>query len=151
MENSTTNAEISTRDAENEMSDVTLARGLIRHIGGDCWDGKSDMLERVYRAINAHLPTEVANRWTRRRLKAFWAREAAGVRFHEMCELAHVAQKAAKRRAELEEARKAHAEYVEKTANIAALLEYTDPDFHGVEIEGLRRVSGRMDSTGDSE
>ncbi len=150
MEKPSTNTEISTRNTEKKMSDVALARGLIRHIGGDCWDGKSDMLERVYRSLNQHLPKELANRWTRRRLKAFWAREAAGVRFHEMCELAHVAQKAATRRAEIEEARKAHAEYVEKTANIAALLEHTDPDFHCLDVEGLRGVSSRVDSSGDS-
>ncbi len=140
---------ISPRNTEKNMSDVSLARGLIRDIGGNCWDGKARMLDRVYLAVNKYLPAEVSRRWTRRRLRAFWNEEAAGVRFHEMCELAHVAREAAKRQADIEEARRAHAEYVEKTANIAALLERSDPDFHRLDIEGLRSVTGRMDRTGD--
>lgn len=125
------------------MRDAALARSLVADIAGNCWRGKGDMLDRVYDAIVYHLPTEDAKRWTRRRVRAFWHREAAGVRYHEMIELAEVAKRERVRQAEIEGARKEHADFVARTARLAQSLAAADADFHREAIAAFGRVSGR--------
>lgn len=69
-------------------SDELLARDLIKAIAGDCWDGKGEMLARVYAAIIKRNPN---TKITRRRVRAFWHREAAVISYHEIMELRAVA------------------------------------------------------------
>lgn len=72
-------------------TDVALARDLIKETGGDCWDGKSDMLGRVEATMRRYAKKHDRKpMFTARRLRAFFHREAAGVRFWEMIELAHI-------------------------------------------------------------
>jgi hypothetical protein len=127
-----------------KMSDVSLARDLIVEIAGHCWRGRGDMLDRVHVSLASHYP-----QWTRRRVRSLWHREAAGVRYHEMIELAETAQREKERHAELEGARKSHAEYIAETARLAALLERTDSDFHRDSIEAVRSFAGGMASAGN--
>lgn len=105
------------------MEDLATARFLIAEIGG---------VDRAYSMlIKQH------SHWTHRRVRAFWNCEAAGIRFHEMTELAAVAT-AAK---ELADARKAHAEFVAKTARLARALERQDADFHRHHLEAMGRLA----------
>lgn len=147
MEISTTNAE---RPAP--MSDVALAKNLVAEIAGDCWGGKADMIDRVYDTIDQYFREmgRPVHHWTRRRVRAFWHREAAGVRYHEMVELATVAAAAKRYRAEEEakhQARKDHAEFVARTARMATALAVSDEEFHRDAIEMFSRIQGgRADS-----
>jgi hypothetical protein len=54
--------------------------------------------------------------------------------------------KAKEERELLQKARKEHAAFIEKTASYRALLERTDPDFFGGEIERLGGMGRRVDS-----
>lgn len=125
------------------MSDVSLAHNLIAEIAGHCWRGRGDMLDRVYDALRARHPN-----WTRRRVRAFWHREAAGVRYHEMIELAEVAELERGNRERLEQARRSHAAFIQETAALAARLERTDAAFHGGDVAHLRGLMGGMDRAG---
>lgn len=125
-----------------EMSDVTLARKLVADIAGDCWDGKGNAIERAYDALQAHLPRDKRRRWTKRRVRSFFHQEAAGVRYHEMRELAEVAQAERERRHEIEEARRDHADYISRTIALVDRLAVQDEEFHREHIEALRTVSG---------
>lgn len=127
-----------------KMSDVSLAHNLIAEIAGHCWRGRGDMLDRVHDALRSRHP-----HWTRRRVRAFWHREAAGVRYHEMIELAEVAEIERGRREHLKLARQSHAAFVAETARLAALLERQDEAFHGDQIANLRGLAGGMASAGD--
>lgn len=133
-----TNAERAAR-----MSDVTLAHNLVAEIAGHCWRGKGDMLDRVHVAISKRYPG-----WTRRRVRAFWHKEAAGVRYHEMIELADVARQEREAREMLDEARRSHAQFVERTARLATALATQDEDFHRDAIGALGGLVGRMDMSG---
>lgn len=130
------------------MSDVALARNLVAEIGGDCWDGKGDMLDRVYDAIDEYFRRQkMVHGWTRRRIRAFWHREAAGVRYHEMVELATVAAAVKVERDRQKEARKSHAEFIARTARMATALAVSDEEFHRDAIEMFSRIQGgRADS-----
>jgi len=79
--------------------------------------------------------------WSWSKAKKVWYGETSLIRAHQM---------AALKQAQLKEARRAHAEYIEKTARIAAFLERQDPDFHRPSIEGIRGVTGGVDRTRDS-
>lgn len=126
------------------MSDVALARELVAEIASHCWRGKGDMIDRVHTAVSSQFPN-----WTRRRIRAFWHREAASVRYHEMIELAEVARAERDRRKAIEEARKDHADFVARTARLEALLVAQDADFHCDQIEALGCVSRGMGRAGD--
>lgn len=130
------------------MSDVALAKNLVAEIAGDCWDGKGDMLDRVYDAIDKYFrEIKQPHGWTRRRVRAFWHREAAGVRYHEMVELASVVAAVKSERDRQKEARKSHAEFVARTARLATALAVSDQEFHRDAIEMFSRVrGGRPDS-----
>ncbi len=128
-------------------NDISLARNLVAEIAGDCWGGKVDMLDRVYEAIDRYFRDmgRPHHHWTRRRIRAFWHREAAGVRYHEMVELASVAAATKRYRAEEEQkqqARKEHAQDVARFARLAATLAIQDEEFHRDAIEVLGRIQG---------
>lgn len=125
------------------MSDVALARNIIIEIAGDCWNGKSDMLDRVWRVCRAN-----GKNFTRRRIRGLFHKEAALVKYHEMIDLAEVAAIEKQRNEELKSARKSHAEFVTKTARLASLLEVQDADFHRGQIEAMRGNIGGMDRAG---
>src|SRR5690606_2756237 len=126
------------------MSDVAPPREQVGQLAGRCWPGKGDMIDRVHAAVPSQFPN-----WTRRRIRAFWHREAASVRYHEMIELAEVARAERDRRKAIEEARKDHADFVARTARLEALLVAQDADFHCDQIEALGCVSRGMGRTGD--
>lgn len=138
------NLPANTETQEAQMSDVARARGLVVEIAGHCWTGKGDMLDRVHREIERRFPG-----WTRRRVRSIWHREAASIRYHEMIELASVADAVEADRRALEQARAEHAEFISQTARLAARLERQDEDFHGGHIEALRRLSCGVDRAGD--
>ncbi|WP_309083751.1 hypothetical protein [Chelativorans sp.] len=128
------------------MSDVALARKLVAEIGGDCWDGKADLIDRVYDAICRHFrDLDQPHSWTRRRVRSFWHREAAGVRYHEMVELAAVAHAQKLERKRIEEAKRDHAEFVTRTARLATALAVQDEEFHREAIEAFGRIAGSQD------
>jgi hypothetical protein len=118
-------------------ADLTKARNLIMEIAGHCWRGRGDMLDRVHDAIR-HLNPQT--KITRRRVRAWFHREAAGVRFHEMIELAQVAQAERERRL-LQEARRSHADYIARAANMATALTVQDEEFHRAAIEAFSRIA----------
>ena len=127
------------------MSDVALAHNLIADIAGHCWNGKGDMIERAYRAVVKHHP-----QWTRRRrVRALWHREAAGVRYHEMIELAETARKERADREALQEARRDHADYIARTSRLEAMLASTDEAFHRPTLEAMGGIADGMDCAGD--
>lgn len=132
---------------EKQMSDVALARSYLTDIGGD---GKvKGILNAAYSRLVEMFPHKDHPewRWTERRVRSFWNREAAYVEFREMRELHTAAAKAKEERELLIRARKEHAAFIEKTASYRALLERTDPDFFGSEIERLGIESRGMDRT----
>ncbi len=134
----------SPKSTEQKMSDVLLAKSYFPEINEGRADGTKAMLERVYRAV-----ARQSGKWTRRRVRAIWNEEAAGVRYHEMVELSKAAE--AKRQAvdALEKARKEHADFIAQTSRIQALLVAQDPDFHSDEIARLGDVMGGMDRPGN--
>lgn len=125
--------------------EANKARQYVLDIGGS---GKVyQIIDKAYDALTELFPK---SGWTHRRVRAFLAKEQAGVYYGEMAEL-HVA--AAKKKAErelIQKARREHAEFIERTARMAALLERQDEDFHSDSIEGIRRELGRMDRPGNS-
>lgn len=142
METSATNMERQT------MSDVAMARDYIADIGGS--RSVKTMLANAYKTLTRLFPheDEPDDRWTERRVRAFWGKEAATVQFREMLELHRAAEHAKAERELLVAARKTHAAYINQTASLRALLERQDPDFHRPQIEGLGSVAGGMDRTG---
>lgn len=131
-----------------QMSDVARAQSYIADIGGP--GSVKAVLGTAYKRLVEMFPheREPKKQWTERRVRGFWTKEAATVQFYEMIELHAAAAKAKEERELLRKARKEHAEFVEKTASIRALLERTDADFFGAEIERLGAVGRRMDRPG---
>lgn len=140
MEILPTNAETKT---EAQMSDVALAHNLIKEIAGHCWRGKGDMIDRVHNAIIKRYPN-----WTRRRVRGFYHKESAIVKYHEMMQLADVSELERQNRENLEEARRSHAEYIRQNSILAARLETQDEAFHGPQIEAMGSEFGRVDRPG---
>lgn len=122
------------------MSDVALARGLIQEIAGHCWTGKGDMIDRVYDAVVERYP-----HWTRRRVRAFFHREAALVKWHEMNELAEVARVEAARRDAERQARLEHTEFIERATRLASALAVQDEEFHREAIDAFGRLARQGD------
>lgn len=140
--------EKSSTNTEKQMSDVAMASSYIADIGGQ--GSVKSMLSRAYNRLVDMFPHhhDPHNQWTERRIRAFWAREAATVQFREMLELHQAAEKAKAERELLAAARKEHAAFIEKTARLRALLEHQDEAFHRPQIEGLGGVAGGVDCTG---
>lgn len=116
------------------------ARKLIKEIGGHCWSGKGDLIDRVYDAVRQAYPRGT---WTRRRLRAFWHKEQAGVRWREMRELEFVAEVEGARRLRREAERVAHNEFLADIANTLDRLEATDAEFHSAHRAALSEMAGR--------
>lgn len=116
--------------------DLPQARGLLIEIAGHCWHGKGDMIDRVHVAIAKRFST-----WSRRRVRAIWHQECAGIRHHEMRELAQVAAAVAEERSRIEAGRAEHARFIAKTAALAARLRHQDEDFHRGNIDALRAMA----------
>ena len=127
-----------TRDAE--MSDVTLAANLIRDVAGPRGHDEpiKVLWDRAYERLSRH-----SAQWTRRRVRALWAREAARVEHREIREMAE----AIREQERLRDARKEHAEYLDRIARLETLLLTTDEDFGSHEIAALRGPARGMDST----
>lgn len=130
------------------MSDLALARSYVADIGGP---GKvQTILYAAYSQLVKMFPhkEDPKLQWTERRVRSFWNQEAAYVEFREMRELHAAAAKAKEERELLQKARKEHAAFIEKTAAYRALLERTDQDFFGAEIERLGSMGRRVDRAG---
>lgn len=109
-----------------QMSDVATANYLIQAIGGG---GKVNaFLYAAYETLNRLFPHqgEPEKQWTLRRLRAWWNNETDVVRHWQMLELYQAAEHVNSQRDLLEKARKEHADFIEKTARIAALLERSE-------------------------
>ena len=133
------NVEKQTKGAE--MSDVALAADLIRDVAGE--RGHSEpvkvLLERAYERLSKH-----SAQWTRRRVRALWAREAARIEHREIREMAA----AIAEQERLRDAREEHRRYVARLARMEALLVTTDEAFHSPEIGAVRGAMGGVDRPG---
>lgn len=124
------------------MSDVSLARNLIIEIAGDCWNGKADMLHRVQDATIEYAKDHKKKpSFSLRRLRGFFHRESAHVRFHEMVELANVATYTKAQKEKLKNAKQAHAEFIASIASTVHALDASDADFHRQQIEALSALA----------
>lgn len=117
------------------------AHGLIKEIAGHAWNGRGDMIDRVYAAIRNIYPRPS---WTRRRVRALWHREAARVDWREMQELEVVAEIERAKRLKREEARAAHNEFLAHISTTLDRLEVTDAEFHRQHREALCALAVRQ-------
>jgi hypothetical protein len=132
------------------MEDVIQAQGFIRDIGGPAKVGAMignacDCLKRLFPHHG-----EPKKQWTERRLWEWWNNRSDVVRHWQMMELYRAAEIKKQERQLLADARRDHAEFLEKTARLRSLLERSDEDFHRPDIEGLGRIVGGMDRPGNS-
>lgn len=130
------------------MSDVALARSLAKDIGGP---GRvNEVLYSAYKRLQKMFPhvEDNFNQWTETRLRNWWYGTSKHVYHWQMRELYEAAAKVKEERELLASARKEHAEFIAKTARLRALLEQTDPDFFGHQVEGLGGQLGRGDRAG---
>lgn len=118
------------------MSDVAIARNLIREIAGDAWNGKGDMLARVHSACVKH-----GKSFTPRRIRSFWHGEAAIVAHNEIVSLAEVAAAEKTKRDRINEAKASHAEFINRASAVLDRLSAQDADFHGEYIAALRDLA----------
>jgi hypothetical protein len=116
------------------------ARDLIKEIAGHCWGGAGDMVDRVYDAVRRVYPKA---RWTRRRIRSFWHREAAKVGWSEVRELEVVAAVERRRRDQIEQAKADHAEFVTRIGATLDRLAASDADFHREHMDALRSMAGK--------
>lgn len=129
-----------TPERRAQMSDVAIARNLIREIAGDAWNGKGDMLARVHSTCIKH-----GKEFTARRIRSFWHGEAAIVAHNEIVRLAEVAVAEKERRDRANAAKANHAEFINRASAVLDRLSAQDADFHGEYIAALRTVaSGHM-------
>jgi len=108
------------------MSDVALARSLVRDIGGP---GRvNEVLYAAYRRLRKMFPHEHddLSQWTETRLRGWWYGTSKHVYHWQMVELFQAAAKAKEERELIAAARREHAEFIKKTSNLAALLERSD-------------------------
>lgn len=110
-------------DREQRMSDVAIAHSYVKEIGGS--GAVQDKINKAFDLLSALFPhkNDPRKRWTYRRVRSFWHKEAAHVEFREMIELHRAAEVARENRAKLQKARKEHAAFIEQTAAYRALLE----------------------------
>lgn len=125
-----------TPERRAHMSDVAIARNLIREIAGDAWDGKGDMLARVHSACLRH-----GKSFTARRIRSFWHGEAAIVAHNEIVSLAEVATAEKSKRDRIDAARASHAEFINRASAVLDRLSAQDADFHGEYIAALRTLA----------
>lgn len=135
------------REGMKAMSDVALAKSLIKDIGGG--GQVATMIFNAYTTLSRMFPQ---SQWTARRLKSWWNQETENVLHREMRELYQAAQTRKAEQELIREARNEHKEFLAKTARIAALLERQDPDFYRPQIEAMGEQSrgmGRPGNQGD--
>ena len=133
---------------EREMSEVSAptfnssdkAYGLIKDIAGHTWRGRGDMIDRVYSTVADAFPK---SRWTRRRIRALWHREAARIDWREVRELEFVAEVERAERLRREAARARHNEFIQQIADTLDRMEATDAEFYGAHRAALREMASR--------
>lgn len=131
------------------MSDVVLARSLVRDIGGA---GRvNEVLYAAFKRLQTMFPhsAETEKRWTESRLRNWWYGTSKHVYHWEMRELYEAASKAKEERELLAAARREHAEFIAKTARLAALIQHQDEAFHGPSIDAMRGQMGDLDLSRD--
>jgi hypothetical protein len=136
------------KQMSNVASDVSQAKFYIQAIGGG---GKVyAMIGKALDRLNELFPHkgEPEKQWTERRLRAWWNHDTDIVRHWQMLELHAAAAKAKEERELLAMARREHAEFIQKTARLAALLELTDPDYFSDEIARMGIESRNMGRAG---
>lgn len=141
-----------TEQGQKQMEDVVLAKGLIKDIGGSGY--VSTMIGTACDKLRELFPHvgKPKRQWTERRLWMWWNEETEVVRFWQMTELYQAAARVKEERELLAAARREHAEFIAKTARIAALLEHQDEDFHSAQIAAMGQQSrgvGRAGNQGD--
>lgn len=130
------------------MSDVALARSLVKDIGGP---GRvNEVLYAAYKRLKNMFPhaDDNFNQWTETRLRNWWYGTSKHVYHWQMRELYEAAAKVKQERELIASARKEHADFIAKTRRLRSLLEQTDPDFFSPEIEGLGGQLGGRDRSG---
>src|SRR5215217_8161983 len=97
-----------------QMSDVALAKDLVKSIGGGGRVG--DFLHAAAKELRDFFPHkgEPRMQWTERRLKSWWNNETDVVRHWQMMELYHAAKIVNDEKALLKQAKRKHAEFIEK-------------------------------------
>lgn len=133
-----------------QMSDVATANYLVRSIGGG---GRvCDFIYHACEKLNEMFPHngDASKQWTQRRLRGWWNNDSDKVLHWQMVELYEAAAKAKEESELIQAARRDHADFIAKTARIAALLEHQDEDFHRDQIAGIRQQSSRMGGPGNS-
>lgn len=128
------------------LSSTKIARGLIADIGEHCWDGRGNMLTRVYRAIREHLkdlPRDDTRRWSQRRVRAFWERETDNIRFNEVVQLAYVAERVKEQRQGRDDE---NADYIQQISALADALLHKDAHLDSRDVEALRKALERQDA-----
>lgn len=137
------------REGKKEMSDVAMAKDLIRDIGGP--GHVATVIYNTYTTLSRMFPhrDDPKKQWTARRIKSWWNGETENVQYREMRELFQAAQVKKAEQALIREARNEHKQFLAKTAAIAALLERQDPDFHSAQVDALRGSLGSLDRPGN--
>lgn len=134
-----------TNAGAKKMTDTAMARGFVSEIGKYAHHRNGNLVDRVYDACADFARKRRTNDlFTRRRIRAFWHREAAVISYSEMCRLAEVAASEKEQFETLQEARETHAKFIAHTARMEALLVSQDEAFHCDQIEALRRGAGGM-------
>lgn len=113
------------------VSDVALAADRIRLVAGN--RGVDDPVKVLWERAFAEL-VKRNPKWTRRRVRALWNKEAARIDHREMAEMDAVLA--------LREARKGHAEFIAETERLATMFAHADEDFHSHQIEARRLIAG---------
>lgn len=114
-----------------EMSDSLAASNLLDDVIGrrGIREPVKSMLERAYRDLSKLNP-----KWTRRRVRAIWDKEASRIEYREMAEMQALIA-----------ARKQHAEFRAETARLAAMHLHTSADRLGSLAQGKGRGLCGMD------
>lgn len=132
----------------SSVADVERARDYVRRIGGP---GKGvAIIDAAYRLLDDLFPHERSpkDQWTLRRVRSFWERDAAHVKFREMLELHHAAAHVVEEKIRLQHARKEHAAFIKETTSVRSLIEFEDEAFLGDALADRRGLAGRMDRPG---
>ena len=116
------------------MSDATADARDVAEFRADLLDQFPEALGSVERRIEI---AATRLKMTFSAVKRIWYGEATLIRAH---------QKARMQQIKLEEARRAHRQFVEKTARLAELLERQDEGFHSPDIRALREFVERQTS-----
>lgn len=139
------NLETLKKEELKQMSDVAQAQYLISAIGGGGSNAQA-MLGKAEAKLKSMFPE---SGWTFRRLRAWWNHETDVVRHWQMVELYEAAARAKEERELIASARREHADFIAKTARIAALLERQDEAFNRPQIEAMGQQLSRMGLPGN--